>query len=666
MDFLTLVSETKRGLGMNNDLLRDFLALPVSSQDTWQGGVAAVPEMMQMPEGASHPFRIILFRCKRRGLIHGCPLMPDAGDALEPFIETMLEFSAKPAERRFRPSQIDCNDRQLVKRLNELLHGSGTEVCYRAKMGEWNTVIGEMVEHFQSSGPPTLPSLRDAGCSDEQIKQFAAAAAEFYRTKLWELLDDTDLIKIESPHPPQFMKFAVVLGAASQCYGLGLYRDDQDHYALMAQRTDPRQLSLFSFAYESPADVASDDVDLWRELNLPLETGEAFPDANLYAHDESRRPTPPEIDFLTILLRALAQTSEAELDSGRWTQWVQVSGKQIECVLSIPNLVDPPDRAEWIRRGKMPDRREHELDFRRVQEFISKAGENMDLDELNKAISAQFAGRSFDDDELPRNTPDERAAALYQDALESFGRRRVVLARAALAENPAHVDARILIAESTRAVDRRVEMFQEAKQAAAAALGSDQDEFAGKFWLFHETRPFMRACHGLAYSLAEAGQMSDAIEQYREMLRLNPHDNQGVRYELVPLFLEQGCDTEAKQVLDEYPEETALWLYMKALVEFRRSGNSPMAKKGIRAAFGVNGHVPKILQSEEPPLTPDSYVLGSPEEAAVCWHELETVFEETHGFLDWMLQEFLLWDRDRVKKSRERQRKSIKKSKRKH
>ena len=100
------------------------------------------------------------------------------------------------------------------------------------------------------------------------VREFAAAAAEFYRAKLWEVLDDTDLIKIETPRPPRLMKHAVVLGAGSQSYGLGLYQDDEDHYALMAQEADPRQMSLFSFVYESPADVVSEDVDLWKELDL--------------------------------------------------------------------------------------------------------------------------------------------------------------------------------------------------------------------------------------------------------------------------------------------------------------------------------------------------------------------------------------------------------------
>ena len=296
------------------------------------------------------------------------------------------------------------------------------------------------------------------------------------------------------------------------------------------------------------------------------------------------------------MLKGLAQTSEEELDSGRWTKWVQVSGKRRKCAFSIPNLLDPPDRAEWIRRGKMPDRRGHEIHFRHVQEFIDSVGGGMDIDELNEAINARFTGRSLDDYELPRNTPAERAEALYQDALGCFGRRRVLLAREALAEDPSHVEASILVAESTRAVDHRMELFQNAKQAAATALGNDMEDLAGEFWGFHETRPYMRACHGLAVAFADAGQISEAIEQYREMLRLNPNDNQGVRYEIVPLLLEQNRDAEAMEVLDQYPEESALWMYMKALVEFRRGGRSAKAKKAIRTAFKGNDHVLKLLR----------------------------------------------------------------------
>lgn len=405
---------------MDGHNLAEFLSLPVNPDEVWQGGVARLAELMDVPPDRSPSSAgLILWRCEPSQFVHARPMFPDGASPVEQLVEAMLELS-EGRQSSCRPARIDCNDRRLVDELSRQFEGSGTVVHFRATMGEWIAVLRDLAEHLESAVPPPLPSLREAGCTDEQIAQFAAAAADFYRAKLWDLLDDTDLIKIETPKPPRNMKYAVVLGAGGQSYGLGLYKNAEDHHGLMAQRIDPRRLSLFSFNYESPADVTSGDVTLWTELDLPLQTGEAFPNANLISRNGPRRPTPKEIDFLTVVLWALAETTEEELDSGRWSKSIDVSGKQRKCAFSIPNLLDPPDRAEWIRRGKMPDRRSHEIHFKGVQEFIESCGEGMSLDELNEAVNKRFAGRSIDDYELPRNTPAERAAALCQEAMESF------------------------------------------------------------------------------------------------------------------------------------------------------------------------------------------------------------------------------------------------------
>lgn len=654
---------------MDGKALADFLSLPVDPDGAWQGGVSDVGALLGMPtedssDESSAGVGLILWRCDPSELVHARPMIPDAGEPIDQFVDTMLELS-DAHDATHRPARIDCNDRQLADALGEQLEGSGTVVHFRAKMGAWNAVMQDLTDRLeQATTAPALPSLREAGCSDEQITRYATAAAAFYRAGLWELLDDTDLIKIETPRPPRNLKHAVVLGAGGQSYGLGFYNNPEDHYALMAQEADPRDLELFSFTYDSPDEVVSDDVTLWQELDLPLETGEAFPDVNLLSGrsaDGSRRPTPKELDFLTIVLQGLAETTEEEIDSGQWTKWVTITGRRRKCVFSIPNLLDPPDREEWLRRGKMPDRRGNEIHFRMVNEFIAEQGEGMGDEELQAAINAHFVGVSPDSYELPRNTPAERAEAICQQVYASHGRQRVLLAREALAEDPTHVEAGILLAELTRSVDRRLELFQNAKQSAAAALGDDMQELAGDFWGFHETRPFMRACHGLAHALQEAGRVNEAIEQYREMLRLNPNDNQGVRSEIVPLLLEHERDDEAAAILDEYPEEMAQWLYTKALVEFRRRGRSATSKKALRAAFKANPHVMTQLQSDEPPLMPDSYSVGSPEEAAICLDELQAVWDETPGCLAWMFQEYFAWEKDQSKRRREQKRRQAKK-----
>ena len=57
-------------------------------------------------------------------------------------------------------------------------------------------------------------------------------------------------------------------------------------------------------------------------------------------------------------------------------------------------------------------------------------------------------------------------------------------------------------------------------------------QYAGHFWGFLETRPYMRARAGLAGTLLKLGDIDGAVGHYRDMLKLNPNDNQGIRYVL--------------------------------------------------------------------------------------------------------------------------------------
>lgn len=641
---------------MNTRRLKKFLSLPVNPEETWQGGLVSLQDVLGARLGPE--VQLVLWRSAASELVHTRPVMLADERQLTVLVDVMLEFLTEH-EFPFRPSRIECNDRELSDGLNNLLRDSGT-IAVMAPMPEWHALLAQILDRLLQAGPP-IPSLRDAGCTDRQIKAFAQAAAAFYRAALWNHLDDIDLIRIETPEPPPFLKYAVVLGTASETYGLGFYDDAEIHYDLMGQRIDPRTLRLFSLTYGRPDQDASGDVELWRELDLPLETGDAFPLMNFFCSDESRRPDPEELEFATIVLQALALTREEDLDSGRWTKSVDVLGDTRECVLSIPNLLDPPDRQEWMRRGLMPERREHERHLRLIQQFVEAHAGEMTLEELNAALKTRFAG-PIDDLELPRKTPAERAESLSQQAIESFGRRRIQLARQALAEDPNHLEANILLAESTRSAERRIELFQHAVQIGKAQLATSLQEDVGYFWGKPETRPFMRACQGLAAALHQAGQTNDAIEQYRQLLVLNPHDNQGIRYNLIPLLLAVHRDAEASDLLDRYRESTALWHYMKSLAEFRRRGRGPVARRALHAAFRANRHVVPMLHSDETPMFPDSCSLGSPEEAAICIQETADAWQESEGYVEWMTQEFSAWTDQQTKRRHNRQQKSRKKA----
>ncbi len=640
--------------------LKDFLSLPINPDETLQGGVLSMNELIGISEEEDlKQLSFVLWRLASSELVHAKPLLPEMGDRLEAIVGVLLEFYTE-FDFPSRPAKIECNDQALAEELGEALSGSGTVVSFAPDMEEWTELLEGFRQRFDSL--VSAPSLAVSGNGEQPIREFAEAAAAFYRSAPWDYLEDVDLIKIETPRPPRGLKYAVVLGAGSQTYGLGFYDDEEDHYALMAQRADVNELELCSLTFDSLAEISPQDALLWKEWDLPLETGEAFPVMSLFSEGEARSPTPKELDFATILLKTLADTSEEDLDSGRWTKWIQFKGKRKKCVLSLPDLLDPPDHQEWIRRGKMPEPRGNEQFLKHIQEFVHQNCEGMDADQVNAAIHAKFMGRSMGSFALPAETPQERAEVLCQESVQTFGRRRLILAKQALAEDPDHVEANILLAESTKNAEQAVERFQHAKELGRKQLGPLMEEAAGEFWMCTETRPYMRACHGLATTLQKAGQTSDAIAEYQEMLRLNPNDNQGVRYELIPLLVAHNRESDAIRLLNDYREETAFWSYMKSLVEYRHSGSSSASKKAMRAAFKANRHVVSTLQSAELPRFPDSYAQGTPEEAIFCIGEMEQAWDETKGYVEWMFRENFVWEKEQEKKLREQKRRQRKKA----
>ena len=133
-----------------------------------------------------------------------------------------------------------------------------------------------------------------------------------------------------------------------------------------------------------------------------------------------------------------------------------------------------------------------------------------------------------------------------------------------------------MLAEYAETLPDALELYEQGVAAGERALGPEEfEEYEGHFWGFLETRPYMRARAGLADSLWAAGRHREAAEHCREMLRLNPNDNQGIRYRLASMLLDLERHDELNELLKSYEEDGAAeWAYTRALLAFRREGDS--------------------------------------------------------------------------------------------
>ena len=132
-----------------------------------------------------------------------------------------------------------------------------------------------------------------------------------------------------------------------------------------------------------------------------------------------------------------------------------------------------------------------------------------------------------------------KAQDVMYDAWErTTSRSRIALAHKALGISPLCADAYVLLGEEARSIKEARDYYAKGVEAGELALGPEGfKQYAGHFWGFLETRPYMRARAGLASTLLQLGDVDGALAHYRNMLKLNPNDNQGIRYAVAGCLL---------------------------------------------------------------------------------------------------------------------------------
>jgi len=240
-----------------------------------------------------------------------------------------------------------------------------------------------------------------------------------------------------------------------------------------------------------------------------------------------------------------------------------------------------------------------------------------------------------------RSALDEAQEIMY-DAWEAPTRQRAVaLAKKALTISADCADAYNLLAEETaKSLEEAPDLYRKGVEAGERALGKKAfKEDVGHFWLILETRPYMRARAGLAQCLWEAGQREEAVDHYWDLLRLNPNDNQGIRGLLMPCLIELGRDEDAEKLFKQYEEDgMAVWMYSRALLDFRKYGDSPTADKSLKAALDENKLVPSYLlgRKKMPRTIPGHYGFGDDNEAVLYAHGNMAAWKATPGAMEWL------------------------------
>jgi tetratricopeptide (TPR) repeat protein len=557
--------------------------------------------------------RICLLVDQASGMVLRCEISGPAGDDVALLCETINSlvdsFNAWPR-------QIHLKDPQLAARLREVMLASGArfEVVVRESL----PMLEQALSFVGNAGIPRTkktPALMDVpGMTLDHVLAFAEAAREFYDSEPWQYLVDRDLIEIESPHGPPGTQFAQVLGAGGETFGMGFAASRKIHEDLIASRDAPRG-GLWCILFGDLDALEYEDGELWRLHRLPVANQEAYASFQKISKTTAKQPTPQQLTWAEGLLRALAQTSEVELDPGHWEKEIETFSGTQTYRFSMPVLL-----------------------------------------EAN-------AGASTLPSDIP---PVEAARELCARACESFGRVQLNLARQALQVDPDCLDALILLAQREVEAERALPLMRRAVEAGERSLKEHFEKGVGNFWLIPATRPYMEARRKLALLLTSLEEFHQAADHLRDLIRLNPNDNQGNRYLFAQCLLHANRLDELDELLNHsiYKDDfSAEWAFTRALLEYRQGKDRQEVRRRLEAAQQLNPFVAPMLRGELDPPTrlPEIYSPGSEEEAVICVTQIADGWQQSPGALK--LLECLVdtreklarkWQRERQKKHKRR------------
>jgi len=234
----------------------------------------------------------------------------------------------------------------------------------------------------------------------------------------------------------------------------------------------------------------------------------------------------------------------------------------------------------------------------------------------------------------------------YEEAIDTWEIGEVDLAEQALrdliADYPEFIDVYHHLAMLLEASGREEEAFQMWQQVVQMGLecvgegfepGRDRLE-----WGYLDNRPFLRAYHGLGLAYLERGDRQKAFEIFRNILAMNPNDNQGIRGILADMALDLGKPEEVLALCDRYPNDAMEQLVYGRPLALLMLGREQEAKAALQEAVDLFPLIGEelIKETHEVPAgwSPEYVTMGGEDQAYDYWMEQGAHWVSTPGALE--------------------------------
>jgi len=179
----------------------------------------------------------------------------------------------------------------------------------------------------------------------------------------------------------------------------------------------------------------------------------------------------------------------------------------------------------------------------------------------------------------------------------------------------------------------------EAKKKISSYLFED---LKGQLWLEHDARPYMSLRKELADLYCIGGEYDKSIKELWDLIELNTNDNQGNRFDLATLLLQNKRFKDFEKLMDMFEDDTSTFMiYSKALYAYKKE-DILSAKRYIKEAFESNEYVPQIFMGLANPKKVEGfgYTVGGQDEATLYVNSSVDAWEMFNGALFWLVDEY--------------------------
>jgi tetratricopeptide (TPR) repeat protein len=158
-------------------------------------------------------------------------------------------------------------------------------------------------------------------------------------------------------------------------------------------------------------------------------------------------------------------------------------------------------------------------------------------------------------------------------------------------------------------------------------------------WIVGANRPALRALVRRFGSSLGRDDRAAVIAAAEKLIRLNPDDNHGMRFDLVNEYLRAGANEAALALANAYPIDMApetRFGRVLALLRLKRLAEAEEALRTARAALPKTMRYLLAGRIKRPTLRDDSVTIGGDDQAWIYRDRMRAVWEATPGAMEWM------------------------------